>query len=153
MKQINPSSNLVKVQKTDNLAHAIRLMKDNKIHHLVVFDGEKVEGVVSDKDLLNGWLNLKKDPNEIHIADFFESYIFEISENSTLEEAIVSLNKNATTSALVRCANGEFNIITSFDLLELLGQENDTGPLELAQLQLANPIVQKIMTTLSDMGI
>jgi len=47
------SDNVVTVGATDSAGKAARLMRERRIHHLVVVDGSKAVGIVSSYDLLS----------------------------------------------------------------------------------------------------
>jgi len=94
-------------------------MKQKNIHHLVVTNGAKLEGVVSERDL--GGPKLPKVLGEWTVSDLMSSPAITVTTRTTLRRAATLMKGRSLGSLVVTSAGGKVaGIVTVSDLLELL---------------------------------
>jgi acetoin utilization protein AcuB len=94
-------------------------MKQRNIHHLVVTNGAKLEGVVSERDL--GGPKLPKVLGKWTVSDLMSSPAITVTTRTTLRRAATMMKGRSLGSLVVTSANGKVaGIVTVSDLLELL---------------------------------
>jgi len=156
---------VVVVPPATKLPAALQLMRERRIHHLVVGELERVMGVVSDRNLFERGLT-GTDELCLSRTATVESVMCRldhtITEHSDLREAI-HLMRALDCSALPLVRDGHpIGIVTETDLLRLLelalGRDEATGnPAEQAAdrglVALSNPLVQNLMFLLAEAGI
>jgi acetoin utilization protein AcuB len=94
-------------------------MKQRNIHHLVVTNGAKLEGVVSERDL--GGAKLPKVLGKFTVSDLMSTPAITVTTRTTLRRAATLMKGRSLGSLIVTSANGKLaGIVTVSDLLELL---------------------------------
>lgn len=100
-------------------------MRLKKIHHLVVTDGAKLQGIVSDGDL--GGPKLSKLPKvlgKFTVADLMTSPVLTVTTRTPIRRAASLMKGRSIGSLVVTSANGKVaGIVTVSDLLELLARK------------------------------
>lgn len=59
-----------------------------EIGALVVLDGQKVIGIISERDIIQKVLSSKTDPTKARVQDIMSSEVFSISPSTTMQEAM-----------------------------------------------------------------
>ena len=94
-------------------------MLQKKIHHLVVTNGTKLEGVVSERDL--GGAKLPKVLGKFTVSDLMSSPAITVTTRTTLRRAATLMKGQSLGSLVVTSASGKVaGIVTVSDLLEFL---------------------------------
>lgn len=103
----------------ENLDSALNIMRENSIRHLPVTSGEKVIGIVSERDIL---ANYGKDWSQfIKVEDIMSEDILTVNVNDNLGEVAFQLSSNKIGSALVLDeASRIYGIFTTTDALNAL---------------------------------
>jgi acetoin utilization protein AcuB len=106
------------------LADASELMRIRGIRHLVVLDGAKVVGVMSNRDLAE---ISRRELEEIRVGDVVSRRIVSIAPEASIDEAADTM-LNANVGCLL-VMNGEtlVGIVTTTDILGKLRQSGRTG--------------------------
>lgn len=78
-----------------SLADAARLMRDNDIGFVVVRDGDRVCGVVTDRDLVIRGLAEGGDPANTTLASVYSEDIVQVSVDDSVEKAISLMSDKA----------------------------------------------------------
>ncbi len=114
----------------DSLSDAIELLKRNKIRRLPVMDGDKLVGIVTDRDLKEASPSkvTSLDIWEVHyllgkikIKDIYHKNPITINENATLEHAAILMYDNKIGGLPVLNDDGKLvGIITEEDVFEAL---------------------------------
>lgn len=96
-------------------------MKQRKIHHLVVADGAKLQGIVSERDL--GGARLPKVLGKFTVSDLMTSPVLTVTTRTPLRRAATLMKGQSVGSLVVTSANGKVaGIVTVSDLLSLIAR-------------------------------
>jgi acetoin utilization protein AcuB len=96
------------------------LMKGDRIHHLVVMDGKRIAGVLSSGDA--GRSRGKAIRQGLRVADLMTESVVTIGADAPLKRA-ANLMRGRNIGCLVVVERGKpVGIVTTSDLLELLGR-------------------------------
>lgn len=96
-------------------------MRQKKIHHLVVTNGGKLEGIVTDRDL--GGPKLPKVLGTWTVGDLMTSPVVTVTTRTPIRRAAALMKGRSLGSLVVTSANGKLaGIVTVSDLLELLAR-------------------------------
>lgn len=114
------------VSPADSLVFANELMWRKGIHHLVVMDGKKVVGVLSDTDL--GGPNAVNIPDNLHVADKMATNVVSATPETTVDRVI-----NIFRERHIHCLpvlDGELlvGIVTSTDIMNLAKRGSSNRP-------------------------
>jgi CBS domain-containing protein len=100
-------------------------MRQRKIHHLVVSEGSRLQGIVSDRDL--GGPKLPKLPKALGkwtVGDLMTSPVVTVTSRTPVRRAAALMKGRSIGSLVVTSANGKVaGIVTVSDLLELLARK------------------------------
>ena len=103
-------------------AEAKNLMRQKKIHHLVVTQGSELRGVVSDRDL--GGPKLPKVLGKWTVEDFMTTPVVTVTTRTLVRRAASLMKGRSIGSLVVTSANGKVaGIVTVSDLLELIATQ------------------------------
>ncbi len=92
-------------------------MKENGVRHLPVFEGDKLVGMITDRDVKN----IKDDAYRAH--HLMSEDVYEVASGTLLREVVFEMSSQKIGSALVREADtGEYSIFTSVDGLNALNE-------------------------------
>lgn len=110
---------LVTIGPEAGILEALDMMKDNTIRHLPVVKGEKVLGIISERDLL---LHFDKSWSKvIRVGDVMNTSILSVYVNDGLGEVAYKLSSEKVGSALVLDQDGKvYGIFTTTDALNAL---------------------------------
>ena len=112
------------ISPNDSADEAMFLMRQQNIHHLVVVENSEVIGVLSSRDLENVSEKVRKDRD---VRDFMTPHVTVASPDTTLKEAANLMRGNTIGSLPVVEKKRLVGIITTTDLLELVGRGADHG--------------------------
>jgi CBS domain-containing protein len=97
-------------------------MRQRKIHHLVVTDGSRLAGIVSERDL--GGAKLPKVLGKWTVEDLMSSPVTTVTTRTQLRRAAALMKGRSIGSLVVTSANGKLaGIVTVSDLLALLARK------------------------------
>ena len=134
------------------------LMKKENVHHIAVIDGDKFLGLVDYDGILNAVMLSPRNFEALKASDVMKDKLPLLEEEVTLENVVMAF-KEAPTRALPFSYQGRVALITHSDFLAALGSilDGHQSKLESAEakgeLFMANPVVQRLMRILSDIGI
>ena len=104
------------------------LMRDNRIHHLVVTDGARIVGLLSDRDT-GGRRGAALRKNHA-VGDLMTDSVVTVEATTTVRQA-ANLMRGRSIGCLVVTGSGRVKgvkgIVTVSDLLELVGRGLDRG--------------------------
>ncbi len=134
-----------RVQASDPISEAIRVMKENNIRHLPVMEGDRLVGIVSDRDLkeFNPSKATTLDVYELHyllskatVADAMRKDPLRVAPDDTIEKAALLMHDNKIGCLPVVEADGTLvGILTQEDVFEALvrvtGARTDTTRLQM----------------------
>jgi len=97
-------------------------MRQKKIHHLVVTEGAKLQGIISDRDL--GGPKLSRGLGKSTVSDLMTSPVLTVTTRTLVRRAASLMKGQSVGSLVVTAANGKVaGIVTVSDLLELLARK------------------------------
>lgn len=124
------SRRLITVDIDAAMADAVKLMKTNDIHLLPVLDGEKLSGIITDRDLKRAsasdataleMYELIYLLSKIRVSDIMTRKIITLAPDTTVEEAAEVLLKQKISGApVVDDAGRLLGVITKSDLFRML---------------------------------
>ncbi len=122
------SKNLITIGPDDSLEKAMDLMKKHKIRRLPVMDGDRLVGIVTDRDVREAWASdattlsvyeLKYLLDRVKIKEIMTKQVITITPRHTIEEA-AKLMYEWKISGLPVLENGKLvGIITESDIFKI----------------------------------
>ena len=132
------STNLITVPPSATLAEARTLMHENRIHHILVLDDDKLVGLVTLTNVLAATDSFLRDDtsrihaNEIGIADMMVTDVATVDVNASLRHAALFMEKHSIGCLPVLDGEELVGIITDTDFvavaINLLEQLEETEP-------------------------
>ena len=114
------SKSVKTVTSTSSAEAAWEAMQGARIHHLVVKDGTRIAGVLSSEDA--GGTRGAKVRENLRVGDLMTERVVTIAPNAPVKRA-ANLMRGRTIGSLVVVDSGRaVGIVTTSDLLELLGR-------------------------------
>lgn len=99
-------------------------MRQKKIHHLVVTQGDELRGVVSERDL--GGPKLPKLLGKWTVEDLMTTPVLTVTSRTPVKRAAALMKGRSVGSLVVTSANGRVaGIVTVADLLDLIARQRD----------------------------
>jgi acetoin utilization protein AcuB len=108
------------VTSTSSAEAAWELMKGDRIHHLVVKDGARIAGVFSTEDA--GGARGRKVRDNLRVSDLMTERVVTITPETTIKRAASVMRGKSIGSLVVVDSGRAVGIVTTSDLLELLGR-------------------------------
>ncbi len=142
------------------LPEAFHRMREEDSHHLVVERGGDIVGIVSDRNLLFKGIPLHGEVLNpmLTVAEVMTPLPRLLTEDSSVDEALALMLKYRTDALPVVRPGGLVQIVTQEDLLRLMAKLMQHGPTlkdatVRGQVAMANPVVQKVLNLVAEMGI
>ncbi len=152
------SRDLITIPIEATVADALILMRGREIHHLLAMRGNDVRGVISDRDILEKAFDQEtmKISTSLRVIDVMTSQVPVLDQDTNIGSALAALRQYKVSALPIR-VNNQLGIVTETDFLDMLAATHRAGldrdvavPVEVA---LANPLMQKVMQMLADIGI
>jgi CBS domain-containing protein len=106
------------IDSTASVGQAYQRMKQERIQHLVVQNGQKIVGVISDRDLIG--------KDDVSVAEVMSKRVVFAEENMTLRQAANLMRGHAIHCLPVVDKKGHaIGIVTSSDVLDLIGRGSE----------------------------
>ena len=83
---------LFHVEENDTVANVVRRMAEIRVGAILVFNGEQLRGVFSERDLMKRVVLAKLDPELTLVKDVMSTDIATIDETASLEEAMEAMH-------------------------------------------------------------
>lgn len=113
------------IAKERHLIEAHLLMRAHDIRHLPVLDGERLAGLISERDLhLVEALN-KLNPEELSVADVMKTDVYAVPPSTPVDEVVHEMAKHKYGSVVVVEGARVVGVFTTTDALEVLAQVLD----------------------------
>ena len=108
------------ISSTESAERAWDLMRSRRIHHLVVTDGSRIVGVLSDRDVggRNGGL-VRRNRD---VVELMTDRVVTVEPSATVRQAANLLRGRSIGCLVVAAANRPVGIVTVADLLTLIGR-------------------------------
>ena len=107
-------TNIIMVSPDDTLTEASRKMQEANCGCLPVGTGDKIEGVITDRDIVIRALAEGEDPAEKRVREYMTAYIRACDENDTLADAAEKMNAHNVSRLLVVDGNNHICGILTF---------------------------------------
>ena len=121
----HPGSQLVSATAGDTAQHALRLMQDNEISQLPVFDEGQCVGTVREDEILN--LALRgADLTRLVLRECMKAPLPTLDLQAPIDR-VTYLLTNESPAVLVDLGGNQFGILTKYDLIEMLASLTDSG--------------------------
>jgi acetoin utilization protein AcuB len=119
------STNIQTIEQTATLSEARDLMRRNRIHHLLVRDGRKIVGIVSDRDL-GGRVGARGNEGAVRtVAEVMAAPVVGAAPGTTTRQAANMLRGLGIGCLVVLDEGKPVGLVTTSDLLELIGRGVD----------------------------
>ncbi|MCA9622180.1 MAG: CBS domain-containing protein [Myxococcales bacterium] len=109
------------IEATAPLAKAREMMEAHDFHHLPVTDGDRLVGVVTQRDLLSAQASAQ-DVDHMKVADLDLSEAYVVSLHTPLNEVVHHMASTGLGATLVTRQGKLVGIVTVTDLARLLAQ-------------------------------
>ena len=122
----------VVVARRDTSVHeAAKLMRHNHVGDVVILDGNKPVGIVTDRDLVISVLATQLDPKVFTVGDLLTRELVTAHEDQGVFETIQQMRlRGIRRMPIVNTLGGLVGIVSVDDLVQLLGEElSDLGRL------------------------
>lgn len=121
------SSPLIAIDVNATVSQTRNIMRSNKINRLAVLDGNRLLGLVTNYDLIGGYLKTNErlpemksytyTPSNIRLSDVVQRNPRTIDQSRPLEDAVRSMVENKISSLLVTKGDKPVGIITDLDVI------------------------------------
>jgi acetoin utilization protein AcuB len=105
------------IEQDASLAHAQKVMTENKIRHLPVMEGETLVGVLSDRDVALISSIAGADPNTLRVVDAMTPKPYTTSPKALIDEVVTSMAEHKIGSAVIVDNHRVVGIFTAVDAL------------------------------------
>ncbi|MBI3896573.1 MAG: pyridoxal-phosphate dependent enzyme, partial [Acidobacteria bacterium] len=124
--QRHPGSHLIFASAGETAHQALRLMQDNEISQLPVFENHACIGTVREDEILN--LALRgSDLKELVLRECMKDPLPMIELSATIERLTYLLTKESP-AVLVDMGKGEREILTKYDLIDMIATLSESSP-------------------------
>lgn len=93
--------NVIKISSDSTISEAARVLDKKAMGSVLVEEGSKIIGIITQKDILQKVIVMGKHPNSVKIKDIVSKPIVTINANEDLLEASRLLNKHRTGKLMV----------------------------------------------------
>ena len=116
--QIKGSNNVWTVTPENTVYEALRIMADKDVGALLVMVGEKLEGIISERDYARKVILLGKTSKDTPVKEIMSSKVFVIHPSQTAEEAMELMNnKHIRHLPVVDESDNVIGVISISDVL------------------------------------
>jgi CBS domain-containing protein len=141
---------LIRADVVSTAQEALNLMKEHRIHHLLVFDGPAYMGVVGDREVIHRSASTP-------LGEIVKRNQSTIDENSDVSDALRVIVENGLDAVVVLRSGKISGIVTTTDMLRVLhGVHKHSGMQNLVsqgEALLSSPMVQNFLNALSSVGV
>lgn len=108
----------ISVDTSDPLSKAVKLMTEKNISCVMVVEKEKLQGIITERDLVQRVLYEKKDVSKLKAKDIMTKNLTSISREATLEEGMRIIESMKVRRLPVVDENGLVGLITQTDIVD-----------------------------------
>ena len=110
------------VKKEESLLEAVKKMNAGKVGYTLVVSGDKLEGILTERDLLFKVLGMGKDLSKIPVSDFMTAHVEALSETDTLASALNKMSIGGFRHIPIHRDGKPVGIISARDVLKYLSR-------------------------------
>jgi len=110
------------INRTDTVAAAHKMMREHDIRHLPVVDGEKLVGIVSQRDLHLIETLKDVDAEKVSVDDAMTTNPYTVSPDAELDEVVAEMAEQKYGSALVVQNHKVVGVFTTVDAMRAFSE-------------------------------
>lgn len=110
------------INRTDTVAAAHKMMRDHDIRHLPVVEGEKLVGIVSQRDLHLIETLKDVDAEKVSVEDAMTNNPYTVSPEAELDEVVAEMAEQKYGSALVVQNHKVVGVFTTVDAMRAFSE-------------------------------
>ena len=115
---------VVTVQPKQSVREAARLMRDRHVGAVLVVDGDRPIGIVTDRDIVMRAIIEGRDPNTTPVRDVMSGSLTVVGSDQKIDDAVVAIRTAGIRRLPIVNAAGKANgIVTLDDLVVLMAGE------------------------------
>ncbi|MGA1825702.1 MAG: CBS domain-containing protein, partial [bacterium] len=114
------SDNMVKIEKGVSVAKAAKMMISSKISSVLIMDGDRLEGIFTERDFMKRIIAANKDPNLIKIEEVMSHPVMTIPYHYSLFSASKMMETNRIRSLVIMDDKRVFGIVTQTDIFKAI---------------------------------
>ena len=118
------TENPVVLQKDASIVEAARLMRDRGIGDVIVVDGERAEGIVTDRDIVIRAVAEGTAPDEVRMEDVLTGDLAAVSPDDPVERVIALMREKAIRRVPVVESGRPVGVVSIGDLAVLRDAES-----------------------------
>ncbi|MBW7991638.1 MAG: CBS domain-containing protein [Planctomycetes bacterium] len=117
------SSDIAAIQTKTTVAEAVKIMKTRNISCIIVLEGNKVQGIITERDLLKGIVALKKNPVHIKVEKVMSWPIITVPTSYSVFSARSTMEKMHVRRLVVMDGEELCGIVTQTDIFKAVKQK------------------------------
>lgn len=106
----------ITVERTTTIAQAAKLMRDQSIRHLPVMDGEKLLGIITERDIHFVQSFDLVDPEQVTVYGAMSEELYTVSPDAALDEVVGTMARQKWGSAVVVQNKHVVGVLTTVDV-------------------------------------
>jgi CBS domain-containing protein len=110
------TGNPVVLPKDASIVEAARLMRDHDIGDVIVVDGERAEGIVTDRDIVVRGVAQGTAPDAVKVEDVLSSGLAAVAPDDSVERAIALMREKAIRRVPVVDSGKPVGVVSIGDL-------------------------------------
>jgi len=115
---------VVTIQPTQSVRDAARLMRDRHVGAVLVVDGDRPIGIVTDRDIVMRAIIEGRDPNTTPVRDVMSGSLTVVGSDQKIDDAVVAIRTAGIRRLpIVNAAGKAIGIVTLDDLVVLMAGE------------------------------
>ncbi len=116
------SEGVVTVPKEESIKEAAQLMQRRSVSSLVVLEGRKPAGILTERDIVRRVVGASRDPQSTTVGDVMTSPIITVKDDLSLPEALETMRKEGVKHLPITDEGGNMcGFFTANNVLYLLG--------------------------------
>lgn len=119
--------NIITVKPNATLKEAAAQMRDTGCGILPVGSEDKIQGIITDRDIVIRAIARGKDPSKEQVGDYMTENVYDCSEMETLKEAAAKMYSYKVSRLIVKNKAGRVTGIITFG--DMLRKDPDAGEL------------------------
>jgi acetoin utilization protein AcuB len=108
------------IVRNQSVSIAQRLMRERGIHHLPVLDGDRVVGILSERDILLVESFPGVNPTDLRVEEAMAPTPYQVTPDAPLAEVVATLLERHIGSAIIVEDDRVIGVFTTFDALRAL---------------------------------
>jgi len=111
------SKNVKTLSKDASVREAAQLMKEYKVGSVLILEGEKIEGIVTDRDIICSVAADDKLSSKVKVEDIMTKNVLAVTDDMPLEQAAKIMTDNKIKTLPVFSQGKLAGIITATDIV------------------------------------